>query len=289
MEVYAAMVDRMDQGVGSIVAELKAHGLLDNTLIAYLQDNGGCAENNGRAGPAVARGRESSLPLMTPDDFQYGSTPKQTRDGFPVRQGYGVMPGPADTYVAYGRAWANVSNTPFRLYKHWQHEGGIATPLIVHWPAGLAATGQGSALRNTPQGRLCDYPGHLVDLMATAVDVAGAAYPKERSGQPVSPLEGISLVPALRGQPLRRPAPIFWEHEGNSAIRDGKWKLVSAHRNSGPGPWELYDLEADRTETDDRSATEPAVTARLAAAWEGWAKRVGVEPWPVKAATRALP
>jgi arylsulfatase len=224
---------------------------------------------------------------MSDGDFQYGSTPKQTRDGFPVRQGYGVMPGPADTFVAYGRAWANVSNTPFRYYKHWVHEGGIATPLVVHWPAGLANAAPGSAFRSTPQGRLSDQPGHLVDLMATCVDVAGASYPGEFSGQPVQPMEGVSLLPALRGQPLRRAAPIFWEHEGNRAVRTGKWKLVSAHRGPEAGPWELYDVEADRTETRDQAATETAVASRLAAAWDQWAKRVGVQPWPVKAAPPA--
>lgn len=289
MEVYAAMVDCMDQGVGRIIAELKRQGQFDNTLLAYLQDNGGCAESNGRTGPAVARGGQPSLSPMSEDDFQFGSIPKQTRDGFPVRQGYGVMPGPADTYIAYGRAWANVSNTPFRFYKHWQHEGGIATPLIVHWPAGLDRAGQGSAHRSSPQGRLCDQPGHLVDLMATVVDVTGATCPKENLGQPVLPLEGVSLMPALRGQPLKRPAPIFWEHEGNRAVRDGRWKLVSAQRGQESGPWELYDLEADRAETQDQAAAQPAITARLASVWNLWAKRVGVQPWPVRPATRAEP
>lgn len=282
MEVYAAMVDCMDQGVGRIVAELKAQGMFDNTLLAYLQDNGGCAENNGRNGPFVARGDQPGLPPMANGDFQYGSAPKQTRDGYPVRQGYGVMPGSADTYIAYGRAWANVSNTPFRYYKHWEHEGGIATPLIVHWPAGLAGAGQGSALRNTPQGRLCDQPGHLVDLMATCVDAADASYPAEVSGQPIQPMEGVSLLPALTGQPWKRAVPIFWEHEGNRAVRDGKWKLVSAHRGREAGPWELYDLETDRTEMVDLAASESPVAARLSSAWDAWAERVGVQPWPVK-------
>ncbi len=170
MEVYAAMVDSMDQGIGRIVATLKQPGQLDNTLIFFLQDNGGCAEGMGRGEPKDrATGRRLDAPSLAPlatDDLQPDMIPKQTRDGFPVRQGTGVMPGPADTYIAYGRGWANVSNTPFREYKHWVHEGGITTPLIAHWPAGIERHGELEA-----------QPGHLIDLMATCVDVAGADYP----------------------------------------------------------------------------------------------------------------
>lgn len=137
MEVYAAQVDSLDQGIGRIVDELKTQGQLDHTLIFFLQDNGGCAEAIGRGTNAMARANHPTLPPLGPEEPQFGSVPKQTRDGWPVRQGLGVLPGDPDTYISYGRGWAHVSNTPFREYKHWTHEGGISTPLIVHWPDGI--------------------------------------------------------------------------------------------------------------------------------------------------------
>ncbi len=150
MEVYAAMVDRMDRGIGKLVAELKRTGQFENTLLFFLQDNGGCAENQGRHlvknrvdGP---RPDHPTLPSIPPEALPNGLVPPQTRDGYPVRQGPNVVPGPYDTYVAYGRGWANVSNTPFREYKHWVHEGGISTPLIAHWPSGIEA--RGNSARN---------------------------------------------------------------------------------------------------------------------------------------------
>ncbi|MFM1768489.1 MAG: hypothetical protein RJA22_1018 [Verrucomicrobiota bacterium] len=265
MEVYAAMLESMDQGIGRLVAELKAQGMLDNTLILYLQDNGACAENTGRGPNATARADKPTLPPMGPDDPQYSSQPKQTRDGWPVRSGRGVMPGGPDTYVAYGREWATVSNTPFREYKHWTHEGGISTPLIAHWPAGMAAA---------RRGKLEAQPGQLVDIMATCMDLAGAAYPQQHAGQAITPLEGTSLRPAFEGRDLGRTRPLVWEHEGNRAIRDGRWKLVAMENK----PWELYDLEADRGEQRDLSAAEPARVKAMAAAWEAWAARANVLP-----------
>ncbi len=190
--------------------------------------------------------------------------PPQTRDGWPVLMGPGVLPGPADTFIAYGRGWANVSNTPFREYKHWVHEGGIATPLIAHWPAGIRA-----------RGELRQQPGHLIDIMATCVDVAGAKYPTAYQGQPLTPLEGKSLVPAFANRPLEREA-LYWEHEGNRAVRAGNWKLVA---KSPGGKWELYDLAADRTELHDLAAQEPKRVQELAALWEAYAKRAKVLPW----------
>ena len=278
MEVYAAMVDSMDQGIGRVVAELKARGQLDNTLIFYLQDNGGCAEAMGRGGKAEPRGEKPTLPPMAVGDFQFNSTPKQTRDGWPVRAGHGVLPGAADTYLSYGRDWANVSNTPFREYKHWVHEGGIATPLIAHWPVGIAVE---------KGGRLAKEPGQLVDIMATVLDVSGAKYPAERDGQKIPPPEGVSLRPVFGGQPLARTQPLVWEHEGNRAIREGDWKLVA---KGAAGPWELYDLAADRTELRDLAAQEPARVQDLAARWDAWAKRANVLPSPhQKAAARKNP
>jgi arylsulfatase A-like enzyme len=264
MEVYAAMIDRMDQGIGKLVAELKRTGQLENTLILFLQDNGGCAETMGRAAqkdhPNTPRLDRPTLPPMNPSDFAAGgSVPTQTRDGYPVRMGNKVFPGPADTYVAYGRGWANVSNTPFREYKHWVHEGGISTPLVAHWPAGIAA-----------RGELRREPGHLIDIMATCVALAKAVYPAD-----ATPLEGHSLVPAFAGQPLGRNT-LFWEHEQNRAVRSGKWKLVAFKGK----PWELYDMDVDRTERNDLAAEQPERVRELAAKWDEWAKRTNVLPYP---------
>jgi arylsulfatase len=270
MEVYAAMIDRMDQGIGRIVDALKRTEQLDNTLVLYLQDNGGCAEAMGRTGnenhPNIERPAKPSLPAMKPEEFAAaGSVPKQTRDGFPVRMGPKVYPGPDDTYVAYGRGWANVSNTPFREYKHWVHEGGISTPLIAHWPKGINA-----------QGELRKQPGHLIDIMATCVELAGAKYPDKVGDRAITPLEGKSLVPAFADKPIKRDA-LFWEHEGNGAIRVGDWKLVAKHNQT----WELYDLAADRVEANNLAGKMPDKAAELTAAWDAWARRANVLPWPV--------
>jgi arylsulfatase len=198
---------------------------------------------------------------------------RETRRGEPVHFGNDPsrMPGPENSYQSYGVAWANLSNTPFRLYKHWIHEGGISTPLIVHWPAGISAA---------RRGQLEAQPGHLIDLMATCVDLSGAKYPAEFAGQKIKPMEGVSLRPALAGQPLQRTQPIFWEHEGNRAIRAGQWKLVSKH-SSG---WELYDIATDRAEQHDLAAKFPDRVREMTAQWEAWAKRADVLPWPVNAA-----
>ena len=231
MAVYAAQIDRVDQGIGRIVDALKRTGRLDNTLILFLADNGGCAEG----GPW----------------------------GFERKKG-GTL-GEDSSFASYGLSWANASNTPFRRYKHWVHEGGISTPLIVHWPSRVKA-----------KGELRRQPGHIIDIMATCLDVSGATYPKEFGGHPITPLEGKSLVPAFDGKPIQREA-IYWEHEGNRAVRKGKWKLVSKH----PGKWELYDLEADRTELNDLAAAHPDIVGELSALYDAWAKRCNVLPWPI--------
>jgi len=270
MEVYAAMIDRLDQGIGRIVAELKAQGLLENTLIFFLQDNGACQEGVGRGGQ-MTRPDKPTLPEIPLDAVRLDVIPKQNRRGIPTLQGPGIMPGPEDTYIAYGIGWANVSNTPFRYYKHFVHEGGISTPLIAHWPAGIRR-----------QGELEHQPGHLIDIMATCVDLAGATYPAEFKGNPITPMEGRSLAPAFQGQPIQREG-LYWEHEGNRAVRLGKWKLVA----KGPkGPWELYDLEADRTELKDLAAAQPERAAQMAALWQAWAERAKVVPWPWNGAKR---
>lgn len=265
MEVYAAMVDRMDQGIGKIRSQLERSGLSENTVILYLQDNGGCAEAMGRIGnakhPNIPRPASPTLPVRKPTDFAaVGSVPDQTRDGFPVRMGKNAMPGTADTYVAYGEGWANVSNTPFREYKHWVHEGGISTPLIAYWPNGISKP-----------GTITKEPGHLIDIAATLVDLAGATYPKD-----ATPLEGVTLRPIFEGKPIHREA-IYWEHEGNRAVRAGKWKLVAKHGKA----WELYDIEADRIESKDLAKELPAKVNELKALYEAYAKRADVAPWPL--------
>ena len=264
MEVYAAMVDSMDQGIGRIVGALKDTGEFENTLICFFQDNGGCAENYGRGPKGKPRADKPTLEPLAKDYLQPQMQPRQTRDGYPVRVGKGVMAGGADTYIGYGGAWATVSNTPFRLFKHYTHEGGISTPLIVHWPNQVKR-----------QGELDSTPGHLVDLMATAVDVGQATYPKTaHGGQAIKPMEGKSLAPTFRGQQIPERA-LFWEHEGNRAVRMGNYKLVA---RGAKGKWELYDLSNDRSEQHDLAESKPAKAKELAAAWQAYAERANVLP-----------
>ena len=229
MAVYAAQIDRVDQGIGRITAALKRTGQLDNTIVFFLADNGGCAEGG-----------------------IWGFERKKN----------GVL-GKDSSFASYGLSWANASNTPFREYKHWVHEGGISTPLVVHWPAGISCGGE-----------LRSQPGHLIDIMATCVAVSGAKYPAEYGGKRVKPLEGVSLAPAFAGKPLGKRA-IFWEHEANRAVREGDWKLVAKGRGS---PWELYNLAEDRTELHDLSTSRPGLATRLAALWQAYAERANVLP-----------
>ena len=274
MEVYAAMIHCMDGGIGRIVDTLQNHGQLEDTLILFLQDNGGCQETNGRQGNA-RRPVAATLPRIADDVILRDVVPKQTRAGVPTLTGPFIMPGPSDTYIAYGRNWANVSNTPFREYKHFVHEGGISTPLIAHWPEGIRR-----------RGELEQQPAHLIDVMATCVDVSHARYPTQLGTDSIEPLEGRSLLPAFEGGTIRREA-IYWEHEGNRAIRVGKWKLVAKGER---GAWELYDMEADRTEMHDVSATDPERVTELAAQWQAWAQRAHVLPlgaWRAPAAQQA--
>ena len=252
MEVYAAQIDRMDQGIGRIVEALRRSGRLDDTLIIFLSDNGACAEDI----PEDVTVDELVDKLMI--------ARSHTRSGEPVHFGNDTsrMPGPENTYQSYGTAWANLSNTPFRLYKHWIHEGGISTPLIVHWPNGIGAQG---AIRHTP--------GYLPDIMATVLDVTGTPYPATREGEPLPAPEGVSLAQAFAADGAERP-PMFWEHEGNAAVRIGKWKLVRKY----PGAWELYDMVSDRTELHDLAALYPDKVADMARQYEAWAERCGVIP-----------
>lgn len=269
METYAAMIDSMDQGIGRILEQLRVDGRLENTLVFFLSDNGGCAERIGRQ--PVAEAPPANLQPMQPDELQRrNGPPMQTRDGRWVRSGPGVMAGPADTWIGYGEAWANVSNTPFREYKHWVHEGGISTPCIVRWPR---RAGEPAQVR----GGLCHEPAHLIDLLPTLMEATGARPVPTPSGRPMQSLEGASLMGLFHepGRPLgERPRFLFWEHESNRAVRAGRWKLVAMEN----GPWELYDLDADRAESRNLAVDQPALVDELGSRWEAWAERSHVLP-----------
>jgi arylsulfatase len=230
MAVYAAMIDCIDQSVGRMVAGLRDRGMMENTLILFLSDNG-C---NAEGGP---RGITEGAPLGGPD-----------------------------SHVFLGMSWATLGNTPLRRYKHFTHEGGITAPLIAHWPEAIPAE---------RHGRIEHQPGHLIDVMATAVDITGALYPAEFHGRRILPMEGISLVPAFHGKPLHRVKPIFWEHEGNRAIRSGAWKAVMKHK----GEWELYQIPNDRTEQRNLIAEKPDLARLLIRQWNDWAATTFVDDW----------
>jgi len=238
MAVYAAMVQRMDVNIGRIVTALQQQGVLDNTLIVFASDNGGCAEEMSATMPAAEK--------------KARKMPESTRDGRPIRYGNlpDIPPGAEDTYQSYSANWAHVSNTPFRRFKHWVHEGGIASPLILRWPGRVDAGGWNSR------------PAHMIDLVPTFCGAAGA--------RPSKPIEGIDLF-----QPPQRSRRLYWEHEGNQAVRDGDWKLVREHGK----PWELFQMSKDRTELHDLASAQPDRVRVMAQDWQRWAKRVGALPW----------
>src|SRR5690606_22894985 len=168
----------------------------------------------------------------------------------------------------YKENWANVSNSPFRMYKHFVHEGGISTPLIAHWPNGIKPGSETT--------RIVRQPAHLIDIMPTLLELAGTKQPARRNGVTVQALEGVSLAPVLTGRgAIKRDEPIFFEHEGNRAVRDGKWKIVAVSEN---GPWELYDMTIDRGEMNDLAARHPTIVNDLAKKWDAWAARARVLP-----------
>jgi len=228
MSVYAAQIDRMDQGIGRILKQIREIGAENNTLVMFLSDNGACHET----GPF----------------------------GFDRRKN-GVPCGGVDSYMSYGLSWANASNTPFRKYKHWVHEGGISTPLIAYWPAVI-----------TKGGQLTSEVGHVIDLMATCADVAGASYPQSYKGQKIIPLEGKSLAPIFKEGKRQGHDVLYWEHCGNRAVRQSDWKLVSAAETN---EWELYDLKADRTELNNLATQHPDKVKELSSLYEDWAKKCG--------------
>jgi arylsulfatase A-like enzyme len=251
MAVYAAQVDILDQNVGKLISHLEHTGQLDNTLIFFSADNGG---NYEEFNPQHIKPGEKRPLFMQPGEIFVGNDPK-------------LMPGPANTFTSYGGPWGNVSNTPFRLYKHFAHEGGISTPFLIHWPDGMKAT-----------SGISHQLGHEFDIMPTCLAAAGATPPAvTKAGTPPLPLEGRSLLPVLHGEPVPDRGQIFWEHEGNCAMRDGKWKLVS----KWPDTWELYDMDVDRTELHDLAEAMPERVTSMAKDYRTWAARVGALPWPL--------
>lgn len=234
MAIFAAMVDRMDQNIGRVLDDLQAKGELDNTLILFCADNGACAE-------------------WDPWGFDVSSGPVNHlhTGGSLDRMG---QPG---TYHSYGSGWANACNTPWRLYKHYTHEGGISTPTIAHWPAGL----KGRA------GSFNHQPWHFIDVLPTLASVGGAKAPAAATGE--------NLAAMLAGKRVSR-GPLFWEHEGSRAVREGKWKITAVYPK---GEWELYDIEADRTEQNNLAARNPELVKRMAATWDEWAKANHAVPW----------
>lgn len=246
MAVYAAMIDRMDQSLGRVISTLRQLDQYDDTLILFLSDNGGCAEFMAEDGWA------KFMPDIHNDGrrIDMGNRPS-LRAGGPL------------TYMSYDLPWANTSNAPFRLFKHWVHEGGISTPMIMHWPSRIK------------QPSVVHSPCHVIDILPTILAATGIAYPSEFGGEAIQPLDGESLMPLVEGQAWQRERPLFWEHEGNAAVRVGDFKLV---RKFG-APWELYDMESDRTELIDLMGRNEPLTRRLAREYDGWARSAGVLDW----------
>ncbi|TKG94059.1 arylsulfatase [Puteibacter caeruleilacunae] len=265
MEVFAAMIDHVDQSIGDIIQTLKETGEYENTVIFFLSDNGGSAEGH-RDGTIERWGTPWKSKVI----------PERTRNGEKVIAGdFPNLPlgGPA-TYGSYGVRWANVSNAPFRLHKSWLHEGGISTPFIMHWPKGLKQTG------------ITHQVAHIIDIMPTVISLTGATYPKTYKNHNIPSPEGHNLLGFLINS-ITLSRTLCWEHEGNRAIRDGKWKLVSEYPGTWStvrkyeyeGEWELYDMEKDRTELINLAEQYPEKVKELNEKWQNWAQRVGVIPW----------
>jgi arylsulfatase A-like enzyme len=253
MAVYAAQVEAIDRGLGRLLEFIQKAGETENTLVMFLSDNG-AAPDGGLAPTTGGFGFTSNKPN---DGWR--------KDGVPIRPGSGPdnLPGPHDTFAAYGLAWANVSNTPLRGTKLTGYEGGIRTPLVVRWPAVVRR-----------HGEFTDQVGHVIDIMATCLDVAGEEYPTEFRGRRPVPIEGRSLLPVFQGHEREGHQVLCWSVPQHHVIRMGRWKAV---RPRGGGPWQLYDLEADGTETVDLAARQPERTEELAARFEEWRKRVEAE------------
>jgi arylsulfatase A-like enzyme len=244
MEVHAAMIDRVDQGVGQIIEELRESGRLDNTVIFVLSDNGASPERR----------------------FDHSThRPRSTRDGRTIQYKGFFDPGPDDTWGYIGSSWASAANTPFRYWKMQSFEGGCRTPLIVYGPERLIG----------PGGRLVDQPGHVIDLMPTCLAMAGVEYPAAYKGHTLLPLEGSSLLPVFRGASWPSPRELYFEHENGKAFRRGDWKLVAHTKDAR---WHLYNLKEDATETQDLAEKYPERAREMVSEWQAWAKRVGAMP-----------
>ncbi len=246
MAVYAAQVDRMDQGIGKLMSTLERLGVADDTVILFLSDNGGCAEF------MAEDGWGKSYPTDLPDGTtcRPGNTPT-------------LRPGSATTFMSYDLPWANVSNAPFRLYKHWVHEGGISTPLVAYWPGGIK------------QSKTVHQATHVVDIVPTILEITGIDYPTEMGGHAIQSPDGESFKPLFDGRDWQREQPIYWEHEGNCAVRFDNWKLV---RRFGED-WELYEMNQDRTELHDIAGSNRPMTAKLDHLYRAWAEQAGVLDW----------
>jgi arylsulfatase len=247
MAVHAAMIDRMDQGIGRIISALRESGGLDNTIIIFLSDNGASPENCMRYGPGFDR-------------------PGETRDGkkisYPVNKE--AMPGVETTFASIGERWANVANTPYQYAKAESYEGGVRTPMIAFWPNGIKS-----------KGGLTDHLGHVMDFMTTFIEVAKAKYPAEYKGHSITPATGISLLPAFEGKEKKMHNALYNEHFKARYIRNDEWKLVSL---SDDTTWHLYRINEDETELNDLSAEHPDVVNKLAAQWRQWGNTHQVFP-----------
>ena len=244
------MVEGVDHGVGQIIEHLKSTNDFENTLILFLSDNGACYE----WGPFGFDGKS-----------RLGKTTMRTGDQLREIGGRG-------THQSYGSAWANLGNTPFRLYKHFTHEGGISTPMIAHWPEGIK--------KNSNWVR---EPAHVMDIMPTLIEVAGATYPQSLDGNQITPVEGTSLLPAMRGKHLPERA-IGFDHQAAHAFRKGDWKAVYAKRMPHELKWELYNLAEDRCEMNNLAEVYPVRLQKMVSEWEDWARHVGVI-WEPSAST----
>lgn len=242
MAIFAAMVEGVDTGVGQIVDHLKATGDFDNTLILFLSDNGACYEWGPFGFDGVSR--KGTTTLRTGDDLQ--------------------KIGQRGTHQSYGSGWANLGNTPLRLYKHFTHEGGISTPFIAHWPAGIGKPNQ-----------WIRHPAHVMDVLPTLMEVSGASYPEELNEIPLTPVEGVSLISAIKGETVAERS-IGFDHQSAHAIRQGDWKAVYAKRMPHELKWELYNLATDRCEMKDLADEHPERLKQMTKDWDAWARRVGV-------------
>ena len=246
MVAHAAMVDRLDQGVGWILDALRETGQLDNTLILFLSDNGSSPELPKQWGPGLDR-------------------PSETRDGRKIRYEGFDQAGPETTFAGIGPPWASATNTPFRYWKAEHYEGGAHTPCIAHWPAGLGPE----------PGSFTDQVGHVMDVLPTCLELADVEYPDRYNGHEITPLDGKSLTPVLNGEEREGHDQIFFEHVGGKAVLEDEWKLVTLRKEDSP--WRLYNLDEDPTETTDRSDEHPDRTARMKEDWQAWATSVGLE------------